>query len=854
MAKLHILTGMKEGHVFEINGDRVTVGRASDNLVCLPDGLISTYHATMIRDGEHYRLRDLNSTNHTKINGQRIIETVLNDNDIVEFGIVQARFEATRKAFVATTPMAELPPIPKSSTQNFSSPAKPAAPPPPATPTPSQPAAPVASTKTTVEAPEKSPSLAAAAPPLQPAMSPTAPKRKSNAPLVLGIVAGLFLVLLLLMCGVFVGRIIEKQLALKQETAQLTPSNHATTTTETRTTRAPEKPAQSEKTPEPGATTMDMADTMTTTEKSKPSNEMAVKPEPEKKTATEQPPAAAPETNATMTAVSQAAPTNEPSQSASVTTPPTPTTPAPTPTAPRTAPATPPKAMAPFTGQAPVVKPNPYDGQNVMAAQNQVDQIVFPKLQQLGITPASVCSDATFVRRVYLDVLGTLPTSDEARSFIEDKLPNKRNALVDKLLERDEYADYWAMKWCDLLRVKSEFPINLWPNAVQTYHQWIRTCLRENRPYDRFVRDMLTTSGSNFRDPPVNFYRAVQAKDPQTLAQAVGLTFMGVRTEKWPKERQQMMSTFFAQVGYKSTSEWKEEIVFFDPGKGTNVPSQVYFPDDTPATLPIGKDPRATFANWLITPQNPWFTQNIANRIWSWLFGRGIIHEPDDVRPDNPPVTPELLALLQRELVVNKYDLKAVYRLILKSKTYQLSSVPRSGDPRAEIYFAYYPMRRIEAEVMIDAINQITGTTEKYSSPIPEPFTFIPENVRSIALADGSISSPFLELFGRSPRATGMEVERNNRPTAAQQLHLLNSSHIQRKIRDSSKLSALVQQNRSKPRGVIDALYMTILSRYPTDEEVKIINGYNKSSDWNQRAWQDIAWALMNSAEFQHRH
>jgi hypothetical protein len=200
--------------------------------------------------------------------------------------------------------------------------------------------------------------------------------------------------------------------------------------------------------------------------------------------------------------------------------------------------------------------------------------------------------------------------------------------------------------------------------------------------------------------------------------------------------------------------------------------------------------------------------------------------------------------------------MKAVFRMILKSRTYQLSAVPRSADPQAEVNFAFYPVRRLEAEVIIDAINQITGTTEKYSSPIPEPFTFIPENQRSIMLADGSISSPFLDLFGRSSRATGMEAERSNRPTPGQQLHLLNSSHIQRKIEQGPKLKALLQQTgkNKQPRTVIDALYLTILSRYPTDDEVRVVTAYSKSGDLSQRAGLDLAWALMNSAEFQDRH
>ena len=506
---------------------------------------------------------------------------------------------------------------------------------------------------------------------------------------------------------------------------------------------------------------------------------------------------------------------------------------------------------------APSATPNPFESQAALAPQNQIDQLVFGRLQRLGIPTANVCSDAVFVRRVYLDVIGTLPTAQEAREFLQDPNPKKRGALIDRLLEREEFADYWAMKWCDLLRVKAEFPINLWPNAAQAYHRWIRTAIKENAPYDRFVRELLTASGSNFRVPPVNFYRAVQSKDPQTLAQAVALTFMGERAEKWPKDRWSGMAAFFSQVGYKYTAEWKEEIVFFDPAK-TNaegiVAQSAVFPDGTTVRFSPDRDPRELFADWLVSPKNHWFARNIANRVWSWLLGRGIVQEADDNRPDNPPGNPGLLALLERQVIASHYDLKRLYRLILNSQTYQLSSIPRTNHAAGEVNFAQYALRRLDAEVLIDAMNQITGTTEKYSSAIPEPFTFLPEDQRSIALPDGSITSSFLEMFGRPPRDTGLESERNNRPTANQRLHFLNSSHIQRKIEQSQKLQSLMRTN-NNPQEVITGLYLTILSRFPTDEELKIVMEYSGSGKVARReAFVDLTWALINSTEFLYRH
>jgi hypothetical protein len=490
---------------------------------------------------------------------------------------------------------------------------------------------------------------------------------------------------------------------------------------------------------------------------------------------------------------------------------------------------------------------------------NKIDKLVVAKLKKLDLQPSGLCSDHEFVRRAYLDVIGTLPTAQEARVFILDKNPNKRSTLIGRLLEREEFADYWAMKWSDLLRVKAEFPINLWPNSVQAYHRWIRTSIKENMPYDRFVRELLVSSGSNFRVPQVNFYRAMQSKEPEALAQAVVLTFMGVRAENWEKDRLSGMAAFFSQVAYKSTVEWKEEIVYFDPNKATSpatgsVALTAVFPDGTVAGLSSDTDSREVFANWLVSPKNPWFTRNIVNRVWSWLLGRGIIHEPDDIRPDNPPSNPELLAYLEKELIAAHYDLKHIYRLILNSSTYQRSCVPKTDKPEGAVNFSHYPLRRLEAEVLIDALNRITGTAEKYSSAIPEPFTFIPAEQRSIALADGSITSSFLEMFGRPPRDTGLESERNNHPSAAQRLHMLNSSHIQRKIERGPRLRSLMGA-KVKLRQVATRLYLTILSRFPTNEELKIVEAYSKSHRGNRRVVAvDLAWALINSAEFLYRH
>lgn len=506
--------------------------------------------------------------------------------------------------------------------------------------------------------------------------------------------------------------------------------------------------------------------------------------------------------------------------------------------------------------------PRVYESDADMTPECKIDEIVFGRLKELGIKPAKLCSDGVFLRRVYMNIIGTLPTAEEAREFLEDKASNKRQVLIDRLLARDEFNDYWAMKWSDILRIKAEFPINLWPVGAQAYHRWVRTCIKKNVPYDKFARDMLTACGSNFRVPQVNFYRALQSKTPVPIAKTVALTFMGVRAEKWPEERLNGMAGFFSQLGYKGTAEWKEEIVYFDPDKksaaigklaapGAASPTAAVkklkptFPDGTSVEIPIGKDPREVFADWLIDGKNPWFAPSICNRMWSWLVGRGIVHEVDDFRDDNPPSNPELLKWLAAELVRAKYDMKHLYRVILNSKTYQLSPIPTSTDPKAKANFAHYSMRRLEAEVLIDALNQITGTTESYYSPIPEPFTWIPEDRRAMGLPDGSITSAFLELFGRPPRDTGVESERINRMNPSQRLHMLNSTHIREKFERGPVFQKLVNSYSSNQEELVEILFLTILSRFPTKDEVEVIR-YSPASD--------IAWVLINEDEFLFHH
>ncbi len=495
----------------------------------------------------------------------------------------------------------------------------------------------------------------------------------------------------------------------------------------------------------------------------------------------------------------------------------------------------------------------PFEKADNGAALNKIDEYVMAGLSQQRIKPAPLCSDAVFVRRVHLDLIGSVPEPKMVREFIESKKPDKRRILIDMLMEEEAYADYWALRWCDLLRVKAEFPINLWPNGVQAYHRWIHDSIKKNMPYDQFARELLTSSGSNFRVPQVNFYRAIQGQEPSSIARAVALTFMGTRLENWPEAKQKDMEAFFSGVAYKKTAEWKEEIIYLSPTSFESL--QARFPDGKTVTIAPGEDPRQVFADWLTQPENPWFAKNIVNRMWAFLFGRGLIHEPDDIRPDNPPVHPQLLAYMEKEFVRSGYDLQHLIRLILTSRTYQQSSIPRNDYPAAATYFACYPVRQLDAEVLIDALCWFSGSRESYSSAIPEPFTFIPEENRSINLSDGSITSQFLEMFGRPSRDTGLMSERNNDPSEAQRLHLLNSTHVQGMIEQSWRLKALVQSSRGNNRTLTNLIYLNILSRYPSETELATAEKYFSAlKTGRNQAANDLAWALINSKEFLFRH
>lgn len=491
---------------------------------------------------------------------------------------------------------------------------------------------------------------------------------------------------------------------------------------------------------------------------------------------------------------------------------------------------------------------------------NKIDEFVFNQLRRLGIPPAEVCNDSVFIRRVFLDVIGSLPSPTETTSFLQDPDPLKRSKLIDSLLERGEFADYWALKWGDLLRVKAEFPIQLWPKGVAAFHRWIRKSIAENKPYDQFVREMITSSGSGYRNGPANYYRATSEENPQGWAEMTATTFLGVRIDcahchNHPFEALTWDDNFglaaFFPVSLKTTGEWGDEIVYFNPGRTvlhgrTNEVVKPTFIGGKVCQLQPGEDPRNQLAAWMTSPENPYFTKNIANRVWYWLLGRGIIHEPDDLRVTNPPENPEMLDYLCQELINNKYNLKHLFRLILNSKTYQLSSHTNAWNKNDISHFSHYPIKRLGAEQLLDGISSVCEA--------PEKFAGLPAGFRAIQLPHSGVSSSFLDLFGRPPRDISCECERKEDATMPQALYLINTDHLETKLRSGQLIKRLVAEGKDDA-AVVNAIYLTALSRIPSaDEQAKFLEFVAGRKDQREAALQDVLWAMLNTKEFMFNH
>lgn len=491
--------------------------------------------------------------------------------------------------------------------------------------------------------------------------------------------------------------------------------------------------------------------------------------------------------------------------------------------------------------------PNPYP---VLAANNAIDELVWAKLKTIGILPSELSDDAVFFRRLHLDALGTLPTPGDAKAFLADTAADKRVKWIDKVLERTEYADYQAQKWSDILLVNRD---KLGDRGSYEMHRWLRTQFARNRPYDEWVRELIAASGSASQVGPVNFYRA--SATPEDMTRAVSQAFLGIRLEcaqchhhpfeKWSQDDFYGMTGFFNGMQRKKLNG-EDELVFHAGARPmvmplTNRPVAVRPPDGPPLPADATGDPRSRLAAWITKPDNPWFARLVVNRLWKHYLGRGLVEPEDDLRSTNPSTNEPLLDHLAKSLVKNRYDLRAVTRMILQSRTYQLSSVPNATNRDDEQFNSHYRVKRLPAEVLLDAISTVTES--------PESFPGRPRGTRAIELWDNRAPSYFLDIFGRSERLSPCECGRSTEPTMAQCLHLMNAPEIERKLGDpSGRVARLISEKRTTD-AIVEELCLAALGRPPGEKERQAAKKLFAASQPRDAA-EDFLWSLLNSNDF----
>ncbi|HUY33349.1 MAG TPA: DUF1549 domain-containing protein [Pirellulales bacterium] len=516
--------------------------------------------------------------------------------------------------------------------------------------------------------------------------------------------------------------------------------------------------------------------------------------------------------------------------------------------------------MAGFMGevdrfQAIIPRDGATSGHAPLVEANFIDRLVSAKLKKLNIAPSPPADDAEFLRRVFLDTIGTLPTAGEARLFLSDERPDRRVRLLDELFERPEFADYWALKWADLLRVDR---VALGHRGAYAYYKWIRDGLAANKPLDRFAREVLLAEGPLAETPQAQFYKVVQK--PGDMASTLSQVFLGVRIacaechhhpfDRWSQTDYYGMVDFFAPLARKATA--RGEVVFAagnpetkHPRTGETVRAHAL---GTPAPdgLPPG-DRRAALAQWFTASDNPWFARNMANRVWAHYLGRGLVEPVDDVRATNPPSNPELLDALAHCLVECGFDFRALIRAIVASNAYQLSSQPNETNERDEQNYSRALLKRMDAEVLLDAVCQTTGVSEKFMG--------VPGGYRAIQLWDSGVGHYFLKLFGRPARRTACECERNGEASVAQVLHFLNSPEIHAKLSHAGgEVKRLVEAN-AADGPLAEELYLSFYSRFPSDDERRSAVEYLAARPGQRRrAAEDLAWTMLNSLEFMFNH
>jgi hypothetical protein len=489
-----------------------------------------------------------------------------------------------------------------------------------------------------------------------------------------------------------------------------------------------------------------------------------------------------------------------------------------------------------------------------MPESNFVDHFINAKLEKSKILPSDLCTDAEFVRRLYLDLTGSTPTAEQARAFVEDTTPSsdKRQKLVDQLLGSKDFVDNWSNKWADLLQCNSKA---LGEKGVWVFREWIREAVAQNMPYDQFARTLMTAEGSSLDNPPVNYMRTL--RETGKITEDVSQTFLGVRFncnkchdhpfERWTQDQYYQFGAFFARVAYKPGMRPNEEIVFDNFAGG-----EVKHPKTDKVVdpkVPYGSNPdwhstadrQEAFANWLVDKQNPFFARSYANRVWSYFFGRGIIDPVDDIRASNPPVNPELLDALTDDFVKSGFDVQHLVRSIVMSRTYQLSIQPNKWNEDDRINFSHAIPRRLTAEQMMNAVASATGSRTTLAG--------LPAGLRPEDEADGMVEgNDFLKLFGRPKRESACECERTSNVSLAHALNLINGHLISDAVDGTSNSITKLVSSEPDNKKLVQEIFYMMLNRPPTEKELAGID--LGTGPQRLQTAQDLSWALMNSPAF----
>lgn len=489
---------------------------------------------------------------------------------------------------------------------------------------------------------------------------------------------------------------------------------------------------------------------------------------------------------------------------------------------------------------------------------NYIDTLVFNKHKKLRLVPSGSCGDEVFLRRAFLDIVGLLPTRTECERFLADTNPKKREKLIDELLDRKEFVELWVMKFSELLRIRSDGNQRMSYKATLLYFDWFNQKLASNVPMDQIVKDLLSSSGGTFNNPPSNFYQVEQ--ETLKISENVAQVFMGMRLQcaqchnhpfdRWTMDDYYSFAAFFSQIGRKSAEDPRERIIFNSasgevkhPVGGRDMPPKFLGAGEVADVK--GKDRRKVLADWLASPKNPYFAKNLVNMVWAHFLGQGIIDPVDDVRISNPAVNPELLDELARRFTEYNYDFKKLVADICKSRVYQLSSQPNDSNQLDTRNYSHAQVRRIRAEVLLDVISQVTETKNKFPG--------LPLGARAVQIADGNVNTYFLTTFGRAKRETVCSCEVVMEPNLSQALHLLLGETVNKRIPEGGLVSRLLKEGKT-PAQVIEDLYLRCFSRKPQPKELEELSQQIAGEKNTQEALEDVFWSLLNAKEFVFNH